>query len=74
MTLSCELCGRTIPSLPLEELVRYGYREVVWEGKGPYRFCPEHTAADIVRWIAETLICDREVLRAMIETGGKIDL
>lgn len=68
MTIFCELCGKAIPPLPAEELVKYGYQEVVWEGSGPYRFCSAHTGSDIVRWIAETLICDRKMIQ-MVRRG-----
>lgn len=70
MTLRCELCGTPIPDLDHAAFVAQGYRELTWEGQGPYLFCPAHSLDDIILWIAETLICDRAFLQRLQNRQG----
>ncbi|HQN92382.1 MAG TPA: hypothetical protein PK336_09005, partial [Methanoculleus sp.] len=59
--------GRRLAGKDPAAFLAQGYRELTWEGRGPYYFCPTHSLDAILLWIAETLICDRGFLHRMRE-------
>lgn len=67
----CEICGKTLPDILDPAFTQDGHRAVAAYGRGPYAICREHSTAEVLLWMAETLFCDQDfakTLRARLAT------